>query len=307
MKKKWMSGLVLLLVLSLAMVGVVGCGGSETAEDDPTIIVGSKTFTEALLLGELTYQYLDGLEYPAENQTGLGELAVVRPALESGEINCYWEYTGTVLIAVMEESPSYDEVECYETVKEWDAENGIAWLPYAEYQSTYCLPVRQEIADKYNLETISDLVEQIKNGEEIRLAGFQEWVEREDGLQQVEEVYGFEYPKDQISLLSMFMGLDAMDQGEVDVCISNTIEPRIKAYDLFVLEDDKSCFPVYNPAPLFKEEIIEAYPELTDQMQKLTDELSEDAINDLCTRVDVDKESVEKVASDFLAEKGLVE
>ncbi|HBI26195.1 MAG TPA: ABC transporter substrate-binding protein [Peptococcaceae bacterium] len=306
MKKKWMSGIVLLLVLSLAMVGVVGCGGSNSAEEDPTIIVGSKTFTEALLLGELTYQYLDALEYPAENQTGLGELAVVRPALESGEINCYWEYTGTVLIAVMEEEPSYDEVECYETVKEWDAENGIVWLPYAEYQSTYCLPVRQEIAAKYELETISDLVEQIKKGEKIRLAGFQEWVERDDGLKRVEEVYGFEYPKDQISLLSMFMGLDAMDQGEVDVCISNTIEPRLKSYDLFILEDDKNCFPVYNPAPLFKQEIIDAYPELTDQMQKLTDVLTEDAINDLCNRVDVDKESVEKAAGDFLAEKELI-
>lgn len=306
MKKKWMKGLVLIMVLSLAVVGVVGCGGSETAGDDPTIIVGSKTFTEALLLGELTYQYLDGLGYPVENQTGLGELAVVRPALESGEINCYWEYTGTVLIAVMEEDPSYDEVECYETVRDWDAENDIVWLPYAEYQSTYCLPVRQEIAEKYNLKTISDLVEQIEKGEKIRLAGFQEWVERDDGLKRVEEVYDFEYPKDQISLLSMFMGLDAMDQGEVDVCISNTIEPRIKAYDLFVLEDDKSCFPVYNPAPLFRQEIIDAYPDLTDQVQMLTDELTEDAINDLCTRVDVDKESVDKVAADFLKEKGLI-
>jgi osmoprotectant transport system substrate-binding protein len=64
-KKKWMKGLVLIMVLSLAVVGVVGCGGSETAGDDPTIIVGSKTFTEALLLGELTYQYLDGLGYPS--------------------------------------------------------------------------------------------------------------------------------------------------------------------------------------------------------------------------------------------------
>jgi hypothetical protein len=168
------------------------------------------------------------------------------------------------------------------------------------------LPVRQEIAEKYNLKTISDLVEQIEKGEKIRLAGFQEWVERDDGLKRVEEVYDFEYPKDQISLLSMFMGLDAMDQGEVDVCISNTIEPRIKAYDLFVLEDDKSCFPVYNPAPLFRQEIIDAYPDLTDQVQMLTDELTEDAINDLCTRVDVDKESVDKVAADFLKEKGLI-
>lgn len=306
MKKTWMRGLVLMLVLSLAVVGVAGCGGTKSAAEDPTIIVGSKTFTESLLLGELTYQYLEGQGYPVKNKVGLGELAVVRPALESGEINCYWEYTGTVLISVMEEEPSYDEAECYNTVKEWDAENGIVWLPYAKYQSTYCLPVRKEVAKKYNLKTISDLVEQIKKGEKIQLAGFQEWVERPDGLQHVEEVYDFKYPKKQISMLAMFMGLEAMKEGEVDVCISNTIEPRIKAYNLAVLEDDKNCFPVYNPAPLFRQEIIDAYPELPDKMQKLTDELTEDAINDLCARVDVDKQSVERVSTDFLTEKGLI-
>ncbi len=308
MKRRLTLGLALLLILALAVVGVTGCGGdtSSDAEEGPEIIVGSKTFTEALLLGELTYQYLEAEGYPVENKVGLGELAVVRPALESGEINMYWEYTGTVLIAVMEEEPSYNEEECYNTVKEWDAENGIVWLPYAEYQSTYCIPARREIAEKYNLETISDLVEQIKKGEKIRLAGFQEWVERSDGLQHVEEVYDFEYPRDQVSMLAMFMGLEAMKEGEVDVCISNTIEPRIKAYDLVVLEDDKNCFPVYNPAPLVKQEIIDAYPELEEVMQKLTDELTEDAINDMCAAVDVDKKSVEQVAKDFLTEKGLI-
>lgn len=314
MKRRLTLGLALLLILALAVVGVAGCsndsgssGGEQSGKKEgPTIIVGSKTFTEALLLGELTYQYLEAQGYPVENKVGLGELAVIRPALESGEINMYWEYTGTVLIAVMEEEPSYDEEECYQTVKEWDAKNGIVWLPYAKYQSTYCIPARKEIVEKYNLKTISDLVEQIKKGEKIRLAGFQEWVERSDGLPHVEEVYGFKYPRDQIRMLAMFMGLEAMKEGEVDVCISNTIEPRIKAYDLVVLEDDKHCFPVYNPAPLVREEILEAYPELPDVMQKLTDELTEDSMNDMCKAVDVDKKSVEQVAKDFLTEKGLI-
>jgi osmoprotectant transport system substrate-binding protein len=301
-----MRSLVLLLVLSLAVFALAGCGDKKADADKPTIVVGSKTFTEALLLGTLTYDYLEAKEYPVENKVGLGELAVVRPALESGEINCYWEYTGTVLISVMEEEPSYDEEKCYNAVKDWDAKNDIVWLPYAKYQSTYCLPVRKEIAEKYNLKTISDLVAQVKKGEKIRLAGFQEWVERPDGLPHVEEVYEFKYPKDQISLLAMFMGLEAMKEGEVDVCISNTIEPRINSYGLAVLEDDKNCFPVYNPAPLVRKEIIDAYPELADDIQKLTDELNEDSINDLCARVDVDKQSVEKVSKDFLKEKKLI-
>jgi len=309
MNKRLTLGVALLLILSLAVVGVAGCGGNTGSDtkERPEIIVGSKTFTEALLLGELTCQYLKSQGYPVENKSGLGELAVTRPALESGEINMYWEYTGTVLMAVMEESPSYDEVECYNTVKEWDAKNGIVWLPYAGYQSTYCIPARKEIAEKYNLKTISDLVEQVKKGEKIRFAGFHEWLEREDGLQRVEDVYNFKYPKDQIIILAPLMSLEAMKEGdEVDVCISNSIEPRIKAYDLVVLEDDRNCFPVYNPAPNVRKEIIDAYPELPDVMQKLTDELTEDAITDMCAAVDVDKRSVNQVAKNFLTEKGLL-
>ncbi len=312
MKKTFVRSLVLLLVLSLAVFGAFGCAGDADTDGDadlkdgPTIIVGSKTFTEALLLGQLTYDYLEGEGYPVDNKVGLGELAVVRPALESDQINLYWEYTGTVLIAVMEEEPSFDVDACYQTVKDFDEENDIIWLPYAEYQSTYCIPAREEIAEKYNLVTISDLVEQVKKGEKIRLAGFQEWVERSDGLPHVESVYDFEYPRDQVSMLAMFMGLEAMKEGEVDVCISNTIEPRIKSYNLVVLEDDKNCFPVYNPAPLVKKDIIDAYPELADVIQKLTDVLTEDNINDICARVDVDKESVEQVSKDFLTEQGLL-
>lgn len=309
MKKSLWSGLLLMLVLSMALLGVVGCsGGNQSGDaDNPTIIVGSKTFTEALLLGDMTYQYLDYLGYPVENMTGLGELAVVRPALESGEINCYWEYTGTVLINIMEEESSFDEEQCFNDVKEWDEKNGIVWLDYAPLNNTYAIMATKKAADQYNLKTTSDAVEAIKDGTQLRFITSQEWVERPDGLQHFESVYGFTYPKELHSKAALNMGYEALNVDEADLGLAFTTDSRVKTYGLVILEDDKSAFPVYNPAPLFKEDIINAYPELPEQMKKLSSLMDNATIMDLNEQVDSGSKSVEEVASNFLKEKGLID
>lgn len=308
MKKTFWRGLVLMLVLSLALVGVVGCsGGDQDADaDKPEIIVSSKTFTEALLLGSLTHQYLEDLGYPVENKSGLGELAVVRPALEAGEINCYWEYTGTVLINVMEKEPSFDEKQCYEDVKEWDEKNGIIWLDYAPLNNTYAIMVSKKAADQYNLKKTSDLVEAINNGAKLQFVGAQEWVERPDGLKHWESVYDFTYPKNLISQAALNMGYEALKADKADAGLAFTTDPRVKAYGLVALEDDKSAFPVYNAAPLFRKEIIDAYPEIPEQMKKLSKLLDDETIMELNEQVDIDKKSVEEVAKNFLKENGLI-
>jgi hypothetical protein len=112
--RKLLSIAALVLVIAVGVVGVSGCGssGSSSEENKPTIIVSSKPPTEAMLLGTMTYMYLEELGYPVENQMALGSLAVIRPALEAGEINCYWEYTGTVLINIMENPVSWQIAIC---------------------------------------------------------------------------------------------------------------------------------------------------------------------------------------------------
>jgi len=301
--------LVLVLVLSLAAVGVVGCsGGDQDADvDKPKIIVSSKTFTEALLLGSITHQYLEHLGYPVENKTGLGELAVIRPALESGEINCYWEYTGTVLINIMEEEPSFDEEQCFNDVKKWDEKNGIIWLDYAPLNNTYAIMATKKVADRYNLKTTTDAVEAVKDGVQLRFITAQEWVERPDGLQHWQSVYDFTYPKKLHTQAALNMGYEALKADQADLGLAFTTDPRVKAYGLVALEDDKSAFPVYNPAPLFREEIIKAYPEITEQMKKLSSLLNDETIIDLNEQVDIGKKSVEEVAKNFLKENGLID
>jgi len=313
LKKFIKLGLVVVLVLTLAF-SVVGCSSndgednSQTSDkkDGPTIVIGSKTFTEALLLGTMTYQYLEHLGYPVENKVGLGELAVIRPALESGQISAYWEYTGTVLINVMQHEPSFDEEECFNLVKEWDAKNGIVWLDYAPLNDTYGIMVRKDIAEKYNLKKTSDLVEQVEKGEPIRFVSTQEYNERPDGLAHFESVYGFEFPEKNIINAALNIGYEALKAKQAEAGLAFTTDARVKAYGLVMLEDDKKAFPVYNAAPLFRKEILEAYPEIPEQMKKLSQLLDDSTIMELNKAVDVDKKSVDEVSKEFLQKNGLI-
>ncbi|WP_425058803.1 Osmoprotectant-binding protein OsmX [Sporomusa carbonis] len=313
MNKMVKYGLAVVLILALT-VGIVGCGGSSQSnssttaknENKPTIVVGSKTFTEALLLGTMTYQYLQSLGYPVENKVGLGELAVIRPALESKQIGAYWEYTGTVLINVMKHDPSFDEKESYNLVKEWDAKNNIIWLDYAPLNDTYAIMARKDVADKYNLKSVSDLFAQINKGEKLKFITAQEYVERPDGLTHLETVYGSKYPRDLCVNAALNISYEALKASQAEIGLAFTTDARIKAYGLVTLTDDKKAFPVYNAAPLFRKEIIDAYPQIPEQMKKLSSLLDNDTIMELNKAVDIDKKSVEEVSKEFLTKKGLI-
>lgn len=304
----------LTVVLALSLIFSAGCskGGEKAAENGssgdkkPTIVVGSKTFTEALLLGTMTYQYLQALGYPVENKVGLGELAVIRPALESGQVGAYWEYTGTVLINVMQHEPSFDEQESFKLVKDWDQKNNIIWLDYAPLDDTYAIMVRQDVADKYKLKTTSDLVKAIQGGTHLKFISAQEWVERPDGLQHWENVYKFKYPREDMVNAALNLGYEALKANQAEAALAFTTDSRIKAYNLLALEDDQKAFPVYNAAPLFRKEILDAYPDIPAQMKKLSSLLDNDTIMSLNKEVDIDKKSVEEVSKQFLTEKGLI-
>lgn len=311
-KKSLLFALITVLALSLVLAG---CGGGDAKKTDdkaasgakkPTIVVGSKTFTEALLLGTMTHQYLQHLGYPVENKIGLGELAVIRPALESGQVSAYWEYTGTVLINIMKHAPSFDEKESFGLVKEWDAKNGIIWLDYAPLNDTYAIMVRKDVAEKYSMKKTSDLVKAIQGGAHIKFVGAQEWVERPDGLQHWENIYKFKYPRQDMVNAALNLGYEALKAKQAEAGLAFTTDARVQAYDLLALEDDQKAFPVYNAAPLFKKEILDAYPQIPDQMKKLSSLLDNATIMSLNKAVDIDKKTVDEVSKEFLTKKGLI-
>ncbi len=298
---------ILILALTL-IVTVAGCSSKPAAnapKNGPTIVVGSKTFTEALLLGSMTYQYLQHLGYPVQDKTGLGEIAVIRPALLSGQVSCYWEYNNTVAITVMNLPASSDSTQVFQEVKAFDAKNGIDWLDQAPLNDTYGFMVRPDIAQKYNLKTMSDLFKDVQGGAPITFVSNQEYDNRADGFPAVEKVYG-PYPKNLIKDADLNVGYEALKDKSADAGLAFTTDARVKAYNLVVLQDDQNVFPVYNPSPLFRQDIINAYPQIPDQMKKLSSLLDTATITALNEKVDVEKQPVDQVAKDFLTSKGLI-
>lgn len=301
-------GVIVSLVLAATVLA--GCGSTDTSAEGPTITVSSKAWTEQFILGSVLIEILEANGYPVEDQLGLGETPTLRPALKSGQIDVYWEYTGSILVPEMGVEDIKEAEEAFNMVKEWDKEeNDIEWLDYAPANNTYTLMMKGERAKALGIESISDLAGYINGGgEDIVLATNIEFFEREnDGIPGVEKTYGFEFDRDSMVFVTTGLTYDALRNDDADVAMGFATDGRIPAFGFINLEDNKNFFPVYNPAPTIRPEIIEAYPELPDLIKQASEKLDDTTLAELNRRVDMDKEEPEDVAHDFLVELGLID
>ncbi len=295
----------------LVILGMMfGAAGASVAQDDnkPTVVVGSKNYTESILQGEIVAQLLEANGYEVERQFDLGGTGVVFSALQSGEVDTFVEWTGTALSAVLElpvpEGDTREDVSAatYDLAKaEYEAQFGITWLAHWGYNNTYAMTVTQETADELGLEKTSDLA---PYAADMTLGTDQEFPVRADGLPGFEEAYGIEFgdvtPGDQ----GLMYG--AVANGDVDVITAYTTDGRIAALDLVVLEDDLGFFPPYNPAPIFQQEFLDENPEVAEILNQLDGAFTESEIAALNYQVDEEGAVPADVVTAFLTEKGLL-
>lgn len=307
MNKKLVKKLVLLLTMGLTMGMAVGCSGLDASEKEGSeITIGSKTFTENIVLGKILVKYLDNQGYNVVDETGLGETGIMRQAITSGEIDGCFEYTGTGLMQFMKHDPVFNSDECYKLIRDFDKKNGIVWLDYAQANNTYALAMPKEVAEKYNLKNASDLAKAYNDGKHIKFVTAAESYERPDMMPRLFSVYGFNIDQKDRLMLDLGLFYDALKNGEGEVTTGFMTDGRIKSDNLVVLDDDKSAFAVYNIAPVFRQEIIDEYPELPQSVKKLTDLLDTKTVTELNYKVDVDGQEIDDVVDTFLSENGLV-
>ncbi len=303
MNKNVLIGVIAILVLlGLFMV--------FSPDDDPAITVASKMWTEQFILGEILYQYLEAEGYPVEDQIGLGETDILRPAIETGEIDVYWEYTGTVLVTVMGEEEISESEKAYQMVRDWDIEeNNLVWLDYAPADNTYTLMVREDWAEERGLVTISDLGDYMEENpdEEIRLALNEDFWERPDGIPGLQELYGFEFDGDQAIFMEIGLTYGALNEEEAEVAMGFATDGRIPAFDFLLLEDDLGFFPAYNVTPVIRAEILETYPGLEETINRISPRLDMETVMNMNMLVDVEGQEPENVARDWLQEEGLID
>lgn len=293
-------------VLATSALILAGCGSTGGDESEP-IVIGGKPWTEQYILPHILGQYIEAnSDYTVEYEEGLGEVSILTPALEDGDIDLYVEYTGTGLKDVLkqESEPGQSSDEVLQRVREgYEEELNATWLEPLGFENGYTLAYSKDSG--YDAETYSDLAE-ISQTEDMSFGAPHPFYERQgDGYDDLIAAYPFEFSAtDSFDPAIMY---EAVNNGEVDVIPAFTTDSRIGLFDLETTEDDLSFFPKYDAAPVVRLEALEQYPELEDLLNGLAGQISEEEMLAMNARVDVDQDQPQDIARDFLIEKGLIE
>jgi osmoprotectant transport system substrate-binding protein len=315
------SRLRLSAALLTASLALAACGGDS--EESTTgsavegadlsgvsISVGSKEFTEQLVLGQIAVQALQAAGAEVNDKTNITGTSVVRTALEGGEIDMYYEYTGTGWITILGKTDPVPGAQAqFDAVKQADAANGITWFARAEANNTFAIAANRQAVDELGVASISDWARVVnEDPSKGRLCSSAEFINRNDGLPGVEQLYGFDLPADQVVQLEPSLVYTQVGQGDdCDFAVVFATDGQIRNNDLTVLEDDKAFFPPYNIAPVMKTEVYTANAAKYDALfTPISQQLTDDKLIELNAKVDVEGEAPQDVARDFLTEIGVV-
>lgn len=272
------------------------------------VVVGSKIDTEGAVLGELILQTLEREGVPVENRLQLGVTSVVRGALKAGEIDLYPEYTGNgAFFFDMAESPVWNDAEkAWQTVREKDAEQGLVWLSPASANNTWAMSVREDLARQHDLQSLEDLADYLGDGGTFKFAASAEFVESEQALPAFQQAYGFTLDDGQLLVLSggntaATMRAAARQTSGVNAAMTYGTDGGLQALGLVVLEDTLGVQPIYQPAPVAREWVLEAYPEIEEALATVFDTLDLTTLQRLNAEVAVNGRAANKVASDYLS------
>lgn len=277
-----------------------------TSHADDNIVVGGKNFTEQQIISSMTAQYLDHLGHDVDKRAGMGS-AVLRQAQENGQVDLYWEYTGTSLIVFNGVEEKLDSQETYDRVKALDAEKGLAWLEPSGVNNTYAIAMREADAEAMEITSISDMAEAVNAGEDLLFASNAEFYARPDGLRPMQDIYGFQFERSDIKRMDTGLTYTALRDDQVDIAMVTTTDGRVSAFDLRILEDDKGFFPPYAMTPVVRQETLDTHPELEAQLNALVAKLDDEVMTRLNEQVDVNRDVVETVAEQFLVDQGLID
>ncbi|EIZ8956443.1 ABC transporter substrate-binding protein [Cronobacter sakazakii] len=290
---------------------VLLAAGAQAAEP---VKVGSKIDTEGALLGNVILQVLESHGVKTVNKIQLGTTPVVRGAITSGELDIYPEYTGNgAFFFKQENSPAWKNAQQgYEKVKKLDAEqNKLIWLTPAAANNTWTIAVRQDLAQKNKLTSLADLSRYLKEGGTFKLAASAEFIERPDALPAFEKAYQFKLNQDQMLSLAggdtaVTIKAAAQQTSGVNAAMAYGTDGPVAALGLQTLTDPKGVQPVYAPAPVVREAVLKAYPEMPQWFEPVFKALDEKTLQELNAQIAVEGLDAGKVASQWLKEKGLV-
>jgi len=296
MKKLWIRGTLLLAMVVL----LASCGGGNK------ITIGAQTYTETKLMAYMYKELIeDQTDVKVDVKEDLATSPIVLEGMQKGEIDMSTQYTGTAIASFEDIETPDDSDATLEQARELFGGEDFEFevLDPLGFANTYAFTVREDIADEHGFDKVSDL----EGVAEDFSAGFDTaWLERDnDGYPAFKETYGFEFGD--TSPMEISLVYDAVKNDEVDVVLAYSTDPRIVAYDLKLLEDDKDFFPPYDAVPTIRQETLDENPEIEEAIEPLIGAFDEDLIGELNGKVDLDKEDIQEVAIDYLKSQDLIE
>ncbi len=289
------------LCLILLALPLSSCAPSHTDR----IVVGSKNFTESLILGELLAQQIEAhTQLKVERRFYLAGTYICQQALLAGRIDIYPEYTGTALTAILKQQVGGDKSQVYQRVKsEYEARLGLTLGPPFGFNDTFAMEIRGEDARRLNLKTLSQAAAFAPRWR----AGFgYEFMERPDGYTGLAAAYGLRFAAPP-RIMDLGLLAPALKDHQIDIAAGNATDGLIPALDLFVLEDDRHYFPPYQAVAVVRQQTEQLHPELAQAIAKLGSKISDQEMQRLNYALDGQHRDVKDVAHDFLRSKGLIQ
>jgi osmoprotectant transport system substrate-binding protein len=298
LSRRWFNQACLGVATALVAAACGGGGGS-----DSTVSVGSKDFTEQLIIGEMYALMLEENGFTVERKLNLGGTPVAQAAIESGEIDLYPEYTGTALLTVLKLPVSGDQQAVYETVKQaYQEQFNLVWLDPSPMNNTQALAMTEERAEALDIRTISDFAAQAST---LTLIGPPEFEIREDGLPGLQAAYG-SFSLKGYKAVDPGLRYKGLVDGEADVAVAFGTDGEIDAFNLVVLEDDQGLFPPYQVAPIVSQAALDLNPGIAEALNQLSPLLNDGVMRELNYEVSGNQREPAEVAREFLVNAGLV-
>lgn len=293
--KKWISLVLIAVLIFLA----AGCQSEKKK-----VVIASKPMAESYIIAEMMGQLIEAnSDITVEYKMGIGGgTANIQPAMESGEIDMYPEYTGTGWLFVLKNELVTDSQALYEGVKsQYQEKYNFIWLDRYGFNDTYALAMDKTKADSMGINTFSDLASQSAS---LVLGSEYDFYEREDGYPGLVTAYGFNFKEKKE--LDIGLKYKAIGEGQVDVINNFSTDGLLAEYNLKVLKDDQNFFPAYEAATVIRQETLDKYPEIEAILNQLAGQISDEEMQQMNYYVEKENRDAGDVAAEFLKAKGLL-
>jgi osmoprotectant transport system permease protein len=292
----WVAGAFAVLPAVL-LTALVMSGAITLKSTKPRIIVGSKNFTEQLVLGELIAQTIERETHlEVERKLNLGGTLICERALASGAIDIYVEYSGTALTALFKQPVAFDRKQVLETVRQRYAATGRTMLSPLGFNNTFAILVRRDTVSKTGVKTISDAA---RFTPEWRAGFGYEFLEREDGYKGLAKTYGLTF-REPPRVMELNLSYRALASNQVDLIAGDATAGAIAALDLVVLADDRQYFPPYDAVPVIRTATVLAHPRVRAALETLAGRIDEETMRRMNEAVDIRRQDPAAVVREFL-------